>query len=715
MPNTIETIFRAIDQQSATVNRLSEQLEDYGDAAEEAEGQTSGASGALDGLKKAAMAFISIQMAKKVALMAREMGELGAKSKFVSKNFENFANNEGKDYNKMMDSMRSATSGMITDLELQQLSMQAMVGGVDFDQMVVAMEYVSAQALATGQDVSSKMQTVMTGLARGSAQFLDDVGIQVMGAKDVVGAAVDQMKEKVGIFGDAAESAMGKMAASKADIENIKARIGEDLIPVAQQWYTVMADIARVTKEILIDGLKGTDKVAVAEANRHMELIKQHQILKKINKLEGSKEIEASAKEYKELAKDQKMLQKSLSSMSKRTLEDEKKRNVLEDEISAITKKRVEINKEISKFSGGRLKGATEYNSAVKATIELEKKWGIEKAKGKKIDFGGKGKGDGKAAELSAEAKAQMDHDRKIAEWREAVQVVEIQKREAKEEATRENNYKQQVITNDKIIAEAKAMEELITQIKKEELDKRAEEERKAEERLWKSAQMVVTGINQISRAKQQSLAMDSRKEIEAIQKSTMSEKKKEIEIAKIQKRTREEQEKTANVAWAATSALATANAAAAVIDVIKNMPTGPIGKLAAGATIGATVFGLAAQVASSKPKFYNGSNGAINDGSGRTSDGISALIRNGESVLNPAETALNGVMKSKFSRGVTNNTNSMSNSYQVNVTVNGGGDAENIRAVLVAEIPRAIQEADQSNAIDYDQMTNMNAKFVRS
>ena len=147
-------------------------------------------AGFTKSLGKVAVAIGGVATAIKGAKLIGELGELGAKVTTVDKSFQKFARDGGRDAEKMMADLRKASGGLADDMFLQQQAMKAMIAGVDFSTVVTSLEYVRKYSIATGEDMNAKFQTVMTGLARGSAQFLDDVGIQVMGSKDVVNDAV---------------------------------------------------------------------------------------------------------------------------------------------------------------------------------------------------------------------------------------------------------------------------------------------------------------------------------------------------------------------------------------------------------------------------------------------------------------------------------------------------------------------------------------------
>ncbi len=225
----------------------------------------------LSTLKKTIATVITAAVVKQMVSYSLELGKLGAQAELVNKNFENMAKKQGRSVDTMMAKMKKATLGMVDDMTLQQNAMKAMISGVDFDDMIVAMEYVTKYAAATGADVNQKMTTVMTGFARKSAMFMDDVGIQVMGAEDVIAATVDQMKEKMDQFAMSEEDAAVAGAQLKADMENLRIEVGQALVPVLSKLIPITRDIANGFREIFT----GMAEASTDRANATIEEVKQ--------------------------------------------------------------------------------------------------------------------------------------------------------------------------------------------------------------------------------------------------------------------------------------------------------------------------------------------------------------------------------------------------------------------------------------------------------
>ena len=220
----------------------------------------------LGSLKKTISTVVTVAAVTQLAKYTKQLADLGAQSQIVNKNFEKFAKDRGKNTNEMMMQMRKATKGMVSDVELQQKAMQAMISGVDFDDAITAMEFVSNYAIATGTNVNQKLQTVFTGLARESALFFDDVGIQVVGSKDVVNDAIDQMKVKMDDFAESQDDTAVSSAKLQSNLKNLAAEIGKNLTPA----YSALLNVAN---EFIETQLKTEEEL---------------ELEKKINSLEGA-------------------------------------------------------------------------------------------------------------------------------------------------------------------------------------------------------------------------------------------------------------------------------------------------------------------------------------------------------------------------------------------------------------------------------------------
>ncbi|MCP4337662.1 MAG: hypothetical protein GY799_01965, partial [Desulfobulbaceae bacterium] len=559
-------------------------------------------------LAKAAVSFATVATAVKAAKIAWELGELGAKVQTVDKNFQNFARQGGMNSVKMMGDLRKASAGMMDDMFLQQQAMKGMISGIKFDDMIVAMEYVRNYAISTGDDVNAKMQTVMTGLARGSAQFMDDVGIQVIGSKDVVNDTINQMKEKMGQFTDTTNETSVAIANMKSEFSNLKQYIGEILVPTTNAWVKGL----RKGIETAGEAVKGFRIMSMESLGKDIEDRKVNLEAYKVLFKESMKKVRSYEDKHSKIG------------LTKAKKVSDKRAEIVRRERAEIQKMQAEYSKlykelytggdsEKGKSGGGG--SSTVIPKATKQVKELKKELG----------------------ELTTIA---------LPPW-----LVADNKRIAgfgAESAGIDEDY-----ANSILVSQEEAFPKVLSSAEQFALD---------------YGSIIQSSVNSIGGMfstmysnRQHDMEKSSQAEIEAIRNSTMSEKQKAKEIEKIEKKSQKERKKAAMAEWTLASSLALTNTFLAGTKVMAEQAGGVGTKALAYATITALGLGAVGSIAASKPKFYHGSkdSGGSNYttvGGHAQGDAIPALLRSGETILTP-----------KDSKKLLNSGNTSNNS---NVTI---------------------------------------------
>lgn len=82
-------------------------------------------------------------------------------------------------------SLVEAANGTIRLSEGMQLANRALASGLSFEQLKVALDFISKKSVATGKNASEALGTVITALSRSSTLVLDDFGILVDGLEGV--------------------------------------------------------------------------------------------------------------------------------------------------------------------------------------------------------------------------------------------------------------------------------------------------------------------------------------------------------------------------------------------------------------------------------------------------------------------------------------------------------------------------------------------------
>ena len=95
--------------------------------------------------------------------------------------FDNLATSAGQSGDQMLKSLRAASNGMVSDADLILSANKAMLLGVasNADEMGTLFEIARARGQAMGLDVTQAFNDIVTGLGRGSALILDNLGITI--------------------------------------------------------------------------------------------------------------------------------------------------------------------------------------------------------------------------------------------------------------------------------------------------------------------------------------------------------------------------------------------------------------------------------------------------------------------------------------------------------------------------------------------------------
>jgi hypothetical protein len=111
--------------------------------------------------------------------------ERGTGLEVVRKSFESLTGKGSQQAGMLARRLVQAASGTIRLAKAMQIANRAMGSGISFDQLLVAMDFISKKSITTGKNAEQAIEKVITGLSRGSTLFLDDFGILVDGIDGV--------------------------------------------------------------------------------------------------------------------------------------------------------------------------------------------------------------------------------------------------------------------------------------------------------------------------------------------------------------------------------------------------------------------------------------------------------------------------------------------------------------------------------------------------
>lgn len=140
-----------------------------------------------------------------------ELAQLGGQALTTSTRFDQLATSAGQSGDAILNALRKASGGEISDLNLQLTANRANLLGVatSADQFSVLMAIARDRAQQLGTSTTSAFNDLVTGLGRGSALILDNLGIMV----------------KASEANDKYAASLGKTAAQLSDAEKKQALI----------------------------------------------------------------------------------------------------------------------------------------------------------------------------------------------------------------------------------------------------------------------------------------------------------------------------------------------------------------------------------------------------------------------------------------------------------------------------------------------------------
>ena len=189
-----------------------------------------------------------------VQAFAAETIKLGSELQTVGRGFARFGNE------MQLETLRKATRGLVSDLELMKVTVQAGNFGIPIEQMGKLLEFATKRAAETGQSVDYLVNSIVTGIGRKSPLILDNLGISAVRLKekfggvaieaqsiaDVAQAVGDIAAEEMGKMGTAVDTAADKMLRLTTTWENFKAKFGEAIAPAASGLLEGITNMLKV-------------------------------------------------------------------------------------------------------------------------------------------------------------------------------------------------------------------------------------------------------------------------------------------------------------------------------------------------------------------------------------------------------------------------------------------------------------------------------------
>ncbi|MBE7507803.1 MAG: hypothetical protein HS101_16170 [Planctomycetia bacterium] len=131
---------------------------------------------------------VNLGLAPALRLAARGLNGIldrGGELEVRQKAFSSLTGKSAAGAGHLAKELQRASSGMLGFGDAMALGNRALASGMSFSQLATAIEFIGKKSVATGKDARQSLDTVITGLVRGSTLFLDDFGILVDGLDGV--------------------------------------------------------------------------------------------------------------------------------------------------------------------------------------------------------------------------------------------------------------------------------------------------------------------------------------------------------------------------------------------------------------------------------------------------------------------------------------------------------------------------------------------------
>lgn len=163
----------------------------------------------------------------------REAIELASQAEGVKRAFERLNDPF------LLGDLRKATKGTINDLELMKMAVKAKNFNIPLEQLGNLLGFAQQRATETGESIDYMAESIVLGIARKSIPILDNLGFSATEVReefkktgDMATAVGNIIKRQMGEAGEATMTTSEKIAQQRAEMENLKTEIGEELLPI---------------------------------------------------------------------------------------------------------------------------------------------------------------------------------------------------------------------------------------------------------------------------------------------------------------------------------------------------------------------------------------------------------------------------------------------------------------------------------------------------
>ena len=205
-------------------------------------GFLSGFTSKMDGMMAVLGGNLMTKGVGMAADFALEMGEMIAQSVQLAKEGEGIRIAfERLGRGDMLDGLRQATHGTVTDIELMKAAVKFNDFKLPVEELGTMLAFAQQKAKDTGQSVDYMVESIVTGLGRKSLMILDNLGLSSAEIKEEMKKTGDMttavgaiIRKQMSEAGDYVETAADKAAQADVELKNAMEELGRTFAPLAE-------------------------------------------------------------------------------------------------------------------------------------------------------------------------------------------------------------------------------------------------------------------------------------------------------------------------------------------------------------------------------------------------------------------------------------------------------------------------------------------------
>lgn len=298
----------------ATNPKEYKELETQLEAVRQRMGDLKGGSQSTFSVLKGGLAVLAGNLMTKAVDKLKELVSEGVE--FVKIGIDMAKNAEGQirafknfsDSTRLMQNLKKATSGTVSELKLMNNTLRAKELGVPVEELATLMDFARRQAQKLGKDVDYMTNSIVDGLGRKSTLVLDNLGLsatrvqaEVKKSGDLTQGVIKIVNEELQKQGDYVLTAADKASQAAAKWEDAQLKVGQRFMWLGELWDNLKSTIADQIVKLVGETRSLTeqfDDQLTTVAKLEIEI---NPLIEDYNTLKGKTNL--STKEQKELNK----------------------------------------------------------------------------------------------------------------------------------------------------------------------------------------------------------------------------------------------------------------------------------------------------------------------------------------------------------------------------------------------------------------------------